>query len=310
MRVITNYKSLSEKDQGATIAIGNFDGIHLGHQSVIALARESVSDAPLGVLTFDPHPGEFFNPKQLNFKLMTAETKQNRLEKIGVEFLYQLKFSKNLAALSARDFTTKVIVGGLKAVSVVVGSDFRFGKGRSGDAETLKELGKELGFKVKIAEILLGEGGQLSSTRIRKLLSDGFPRAAAKMLGHWHRIDGLVIQGDQRGRTLGYPTANLSIDGLHPPKFGIYATLIDILTGPYKGTYQGATSIGKKPMFGENIPNCETYILNFEGNLYGETLSIALVEFIRPEMKFNELELLINQMEADCIDISSLLDSL
>ncbi|MDA0362162.1 MAG: bifunctional riboflavin kinase/FMN adenylyltransferase, partial [Proteobacteria bacterium] len=247
MRVITNYKSLSEIDQGATIAIGNFDGIHLGHQSVISLARELGSGAPLGVLTFDPHPREFFNPKQVNFKLMTAKTKQNRLEKIGVELLYQLKFSKNLAALSAQDFATKVIVDGLKAVGVVVGSDFRFGNGRSGDAEILKELGKELGFKVKIAEILLGEGEQLSSTKIRKLLTNGLPRAAAKMLGHWHRIDGLVIQGDQRGRTLGYPTANLSIDGLHPPKFGVYAALVDILTGPYKGTYHGATSIGKKP---------------------------------------------------------------
>ncbi len=120
----------------------------------------------------------------------------------------------------------------------------------------------------------------------------------------------MVIQGDQRGRTLGYPTANLSIDGLHPPKFGVYAALVDILTGPYKGTYHGATSIGKKPMFGENIPNCETFILNFDGNLYGETLSIALVDFIRPEMKFKELELMINQMEADCVAVSSLLESL
>ncbi len=153
----------------------------------------------------------------------------------------------------------------------------------------------------------IGEGlgdqigdGEVSSTAIRRALTEGRPRDAAAMLGHWHRIEGPVIRGDQRGRDLGYPTANMSIGGLHPPRFGVYAVKVDVLEGPFAGTYDGAASIGVRPMFGVNLPNCETYIFDFKGDLYGTELSVALVSYLRPELKFDSLEALIVQMGADC----------
>jgi riboflavin kinase/FMN adenylyltransferase len=157
-----------------------------------------------------------------------------------------------------------------------------------------------MGFEVTIAPMLRVASGEASSTAIRQALSEGNPRAAADMLGHWHRIDGPVIQGDQRGRDLGYPTANMSIDGLHPPKFGVYAVLVDVLSGPHAGQYQGAASIGVRPTFGVNSANCETYIFDFAGDLYGAHLSVALVDYLRSEEQFDGLEALITQMDADC----------
>jgi len=147
----------------------------------------------------------------------------------------------------------------------------------------------------------------VSSTAIRDALSDGRPRDAAAMLGHWHRIEGKVIGGEQRGRELGFPTANMSIDGLHQPRHGVYAVLVDVLDGPHKGTYHGAASLGVRPMFGENTPNIETFLFDFSGDLYGSTLSVALVEFLRPELKFDGLEALIKQMDADCVKCREIL---
>jgi riboflavin kinase/FMN adenylyltransferase len=157
-----------------------------------------------------------------------------------------------------------------------------------------------MGFGVTIAPIIAIDTANVSSTAIRQALSDGKPRDAAAMLGHWHRIEGEVIRGDQRGRDLGYPTANMSIAGLHPPKFGVYAVKVDVLDGPHEGFYDGAASIGVRPMFGENVPNCETFIFDFKGDLYGATLSVALVDYLRPELKFDGLPALITQMDADC----------
>jgi riboflavin kinase/FMN adenylyltransferase len=164
----------------------------------------------------------------------------------------------------------------------------------------LVELGQELGFGVTIVDLVSIGDEEASSTAIRDALSQGNPRAAADMLGHLHRIEGVVIQGDQRGRDLGFPTANMSIDGLHPPKHGVYAGKGDELSGDHAGEYLGAASIGVRPMFGENTPNCETYIFDFAGDLYGAEISVALVEYLRPEMKFDGLDALITQMGADC----------
>lgn len=300
MRIIRDYQFVRPEDRGATAAIGNFDGVHVGHQAVIDIARFAVPDAPLGIVTFEPHPREFFAKDAPPFRLMNAEAKANRLEKLGVDRLYQLNFNPTLSGLTAEEFARDVIADGLGLKHVVVGADFCFGKGRSGNVDTLKEFGKEFGFGVTIAELVTRELGQVSSTNIRTALSEGRPRDAAKMLSHWHRIEGEVIQGDQRGRVLGYPTANMSIDGLHPPKFGVYAILVDVLTGPHKGKYHGAASIGVRPMFGVNTPNCESFLFDFKGDLYGETLSVALVDYLRGEEKFDSLDDLITQMDADC----------
>lgn len=298
MRILRDRTAIPPDARGASAAIGNFDGVHLGHQAVIDLARRP--GVPLGVLTFEPHPREWFAPDAPPFRLMNAGARAHRLERLGVETLFELPFDARLAGLSPEEFVEGVLARDLGLSHVVVGGDFRFGKGRAGTAETLQALGTAAGIEVTVAPMVAAEGGEVSSTAIRRALSEGRPRDAAAMLGHWHRIEGPVIRGDQRGRTLGYPTANMSIAGLHPPRFGVYAVEVDVLDGPHAGSFQGAASIGVRPMFGANVPNCETFLLDFAGDLYGATLSVALVEFLRPELVFDGLPALIAQMDADC----------
>ena len=299
MRIISDYQFVEDTDRGATAAIGNFDGVHLGHRSVIEMARAAAVDAPLGVVTFDPHPRAYFAPHSAPFRLMSSAARASRLAKVGVEKLYQLPFATALASLTPFEFADKVLHRGLGLRHVVVGADFCFGKGRAGTTADLVTFGAELGFGVTIAPLMAQAEQTVSSTAIRQALSDARPRNAAAMLGHWHRIEGPVIGGEQRGRELGYPTANMSIDGLHPPAFGVYAVLVDVLEGPHKGSYHGVASMGVRPMFGENRPNLESFIFDFKGDLYGTPLSVALVEHLRGEEKFDSLEALITQMDAD-----------
>ncbi len=313
MRIIRDYTYVDLADRGASAAIGNFDGVHLGHRAVIDMARKAgdAIGAPLGVMTFEPHPRQFFAPDAPPFRLMSREARAHRLEKLGVAKLYELNFNAVLSSLSPRDFAQRVIADGLGLKHIVIGADFCFGKGRAGTAQHLVDFGAEMGFGVTIAQLLEGDsGGAVSSTAIRNALTDGQPREAAAMLGHWHRIEGRVITGDQRGRELGYPTANMSIDGLHPPRFGVYAVLVDVLEGPHKGSYHGAASMGVRPMFGVNKPNLETFLFDFKGDLYGVPLSVGLVEFLRPEEKFDSLAALITQMDADCARARTILAAL
>lgn len=276
--------------------MGNFDGVHLGHQSVIDLARPH---GPLGIVTFEPHPREYFAPTAPAFRLMNAEARSNRLAKLGVKHLFQLPFNAAMASFAPEDFARQVLADGLGVSHVVVGADFCFGKGRTGRAVDLQALGQKYGFGVTVADLVKTDGREISSTAIRQALTDGRPRDAAAMLGHWHRIDGAVIHGEKRGRELGYPTANMSVAGLHLPKLGVYAVKVDVLTGPQSGSYHGAASLGVRPMFGENTPNLETYIIDFKGDLYGHHVSIGLVDYLRPEMKFDGLPGLMAQMAAD-----------
>ena len=312
MRIIRDLSFVDPDDRWAAAAIGNFDGVHVGHQSVIDLARAAGEKigAPLGILTFEPHPREFFTPEAPPFRLMSAEARSNRLEKLGVARLYELTFNAAMSSLTPEDFAQDVIAEGLGLKHVVVGADFCFGRGRKGTTQDLEAFGAKMGFGVTIATLLQGSEGEVSSTAIRNALSDGRPRDAAQMLGHWHRIDGPVISGEQRGRELGYPTANMSIEGLHKPKFGVYAVLVDVLDGPHQGSYQGAASIGVRPMFQGEVPNIETFLFDFTGDLYTSELSVALVEYLRPEETFDDLAAFIAQMDADCAKARSILDAL
>lgn len=310
MRIIRDYQFTTPEDRGASVAIGNFDGVHLGHKSVIDLARSVAPDAPLGILTFEPHPREYFAPNGPAFRLSSAETRAHRLEKIGVQYLYELPFNSTLSGLTPRAFAKDVISDGLGLVHVVVGADFCFGKDRAGTASDLVAFGKEFGFEVTVCPLLHAGESQVSSTSIRKALSDGRPKDAAQMLGHWHRIDGPVIGGEQRGRDLGFPTANMSIDGIHQPKYGVYAVLVDVLDGPHTGTYQGAASIGVRPMFGENKANIETFLFDFSGDLYGAPLSVALIDYLRPEEHYDSLEALVAQIDQDCTNCRKILATL
>ncbi|ASP18831.1 riboflavin biosynthesis protein RibF [Antarctobacter heliothermus] len=310
MRIIRDYQYTRAEDRGASAAIGNFDGVHLGHQEVIDLARKAAPDAPLGVMTFEPHPREFFSPDAPPFRLMNSEARAARLEKLGVDRLYQLNFNNALASLTPREFAERVICKGFGLVNVVVGADFCFGKSRAGNVTSLQRYGEEMGFGVTVANLLESNGVQVSSTAIRDALSAGRPRDAAALLGHWHRIEGEVIGGEQRGRVLGYPTANMSIEGLHPPHFGVYAVLVDVRDGPHKGSYHGAASIGVRPMFNGEVPNIETFLFDFTGDLYGATLSVGLVDYLRPELRFDGLDALIAQMDADCLRAREILATL
>ena len=310
MRIIRDYQFVEAGDRGASAAIGNFDGVHLGHRAVIDLARKAAPGAPLGVLTFEPHPREYFAPDAPPFRLMSRSARATRLEKLGVERLYELNFNAALAGLTPEAFAARVIRDGLGLAHVVVGADFCFGKGRAGTADDLARFGADMGFGVTIAPLLEKGDNTVSSTAIRQALSEGRPRDAAAMLGHWHRIEGPVVGGEQRGRELGYPTANMSIAGLHPPAFGVYAVLVDVLTGPHKGSYHGAASLGVRPMFDGEVPNLETFLFDFSGDLYGAVLSVGLVDYLRPEMRFDGLPALIAQMDADCARARQILSAL
>ena len=312
MRIIRDYQFVKSSDKGASVAVGNFDGVHLGHQHVIDLARlwGIKNKSPLGVLTFEPHPRSYFSPYASSFRLMSSDAKATRLNKLNVEKLYELNFNKTLSSLTPFDFADQVISKGLGLRHLVVGEDFCFGKGRSGTVKDLISLGSSMGFEVTVAELMETEKGQVFSTSIRIALAEGRPKDAAKQLGHWHRIEGVVIGGEQRGRELGYPTANMSLDGLHLPHLGVYAVLVDVLNGEHVGSYNGVASLGVRPMFGENTPNLETFIFDFSGDLYGATLSVALVDFMRPEKKFDSLKNLIDQMDKDSLKSKEILKSL
>ncbi|MFD1340887.1 bifunctional riboflavin kinase/FAD synthetase [Litorisediminicola beolgyonensis] len=307
MLIYRDPSTIPDEARGASAAIGNFDGVHLGHQAVIDTARRAAPEAKLAVLTFEPHPRSFFAPDAPPFRLTGPEARASRLEKLGIDILFELPFNAALAGLSPRAFAEEIVRDALGLSHVVTGEDFCFGKGRAGTFDDLARLGAELGFGVTAAEIFETGGTRVSSTAIRTALSEGRPRDAAALLGHWHRIEGPVLHGEKRGRTLGFPTANMSIAGLHPPRFGVYAVLAEVKDGPHAGRYHGAASIGVRPMFGENVANLETYLFDFSGDLYGAHLSVALVEFLRPEERFDGVDALIAQMDSDCAEARAIL---
>ncbi|WP_375263050.1 bifunctional riboflavin kinase/FAD synthetase [Palleronia sp.] len=301
MRILRSHADLTADDRNASAAIGNFDGVHRGHQAVLDLARKEAKarGVPLGVVTFEPHPREVFAPDAPPFRLMNAETKAHRLARLGVDCLFELPFDSALSSLTPEAFAQDVLADGLGLSHAVVGANFRFGKGRAGDTDQLCAFGARMDFDVTVAELLETGDRQISSTRIREVLGEGNPRRAAEMLGHLHRIDGPVIHGEKRGRLLGYPTANMSMEGLHLPRLGVYAVTVDVLSGPHAGTYRGVSSLGVRPMFGQNTPNLETYIFDFDADLYDTHLSVGLVSFLRGEERFDTLDALIAQMDAD-----------
>jgi len=305
MQIITHWKNADQGCRGASAALGNFDGLHRGHQAVIERARRP--GLPLGVVTFEPHPREFFAPDAPPFRLMNAESRRNRLERLGVDCLFQLPFNAEMAGLTPEEFARDVIAEGLGLCHVVVGEDFCFGQRRAGTALMLQEFGARFGFEVTVLPLIGGMAGAISSTAIRQALSDGQPEEAARMLGHRHRIDGAVQHGEKRGRELGYPTANMPLEGLHLPRFGVYAIRVQVMSGPHAGEYDGVASLGVRPMFGENTPNLEAHLFDFNGDLYGTHLSVALVSYLRGEEKFDTLEALITQMDSDSARARSIL---
>lgn len=304
MRLIEGYRDLDPGDRGASAAIGNFDGVHRGHQVLIGDAERARkgTGAPLGVITFEPHPRRYFQPDAPPFRLTTAAERARVLESLRIERLYQLRFDASLAGMQAEDFVRDVLAGGLGISHIVVGADFRFGRGRKGDAVLLRRMSAELGFGVTIHEMIGDETGEFASTALRVLVEEGRCRDAARQLGRWHTVSGPVVRGDRRGHGLGYPTANLEFGEQLVPRYGIYAAWVTVHDGPHRGRYPGVASIGERPTFGENRPNFEVHLFDFSGDLYGAEISVGLVQRLRGEERFESVEALVAQMDRDSAD--------
>jgi riboflavin kinase/FMN adenylyltransferase len=294
MQIFRHYENLLAAARGATVAIGNFDGVHLGHQALLKHAK--TLDAQLGVLVFEPHPQEFFKPGGERFRLTPFRAKARLLERFGVDVLYALHFDAALAVLSAEDFVARVLVQGLGVKHIVVGQDFQFGKGRAGNIELLNTRGRERGFAVSTFDLVgAGPEAKISSTRIREALREGKPEVAAKLLGHAWTVEGRVEQGDKRGRTIGFPTANVSLEGYLEPALGVYAVRVEIAGK----TYNGVANFGRRPTFDKKDVLLEVHIFDFEGDLYGQQIVVAFVSFLRHEMKVPGLDALKTQITKD-----------
>ena len=307
MKTIEGFRGLDAGDRGASAAIGNFDGVHLGHRVLINDAAEAAAGGQVGVITFDPHPRRLFQPDAPSFCLTTSAKKTRLLAGAGVDLLYNLAFDWDLAGMDAADFVHDVLHAGLGIRHLVVGSDFRFGKARKGDAVLLRAMGADLGFGVTIQELVGDESGDFASTAIRVLIEEGRCEEAARQLGRWHTVSGPVVMGDQRGRDLGYPTANLAFGPQLVPRFGVYAAWVDVLDGPHTGRHAGVASIGERPTFGVNTPNFEVHLFDFSGDLYGTEISVGLVRYLRGEVAFEGIEPLIAQMDLDSVEARAIL---
>ncbi|HKR88062.1 MAG TPA: bifunctional riboflavin kinase/FAD synthetase [Phenylobacterium sp.] len=310
LRVVRGWKDLPASDQGAAIAVGSFDGVHLGHQKVIALAAEAARalGAPLAVITFDPHPRAYFRPHEPAFELQKRDQQARALEALGVEVLYVLPLDPELAEMSDREFAERVLARGLGARHIAVGFDNTFGKNRSGTPEAMQAYGREFGFGVSVAPAVTGEeGAKFSSTRVREALREGRPQEAAEILGRPFAIEGEVQRGRQLGRKLGFPTANVSIAGYVVPRFGVYATRTRLQDGR---RIAGVANIGVNPTIeGVTQPVLEVWLFDFDEDLYDQFIETDLIAFLRPEEKFPDLEIMTRQVMADAEAARKLLNA-
>lgn len=306
MRIFRHYADVPDAFKGAVVALGNFDGVHRGHQALIGEARRLAAErnAPLGVVAFEPHPQEFFKPGSESFRLTPFRTKARLIAEQGTDVMYALGFDADMAKKSAQEFIMDVLVEGLGVGHVVVGADFQFGKGRSGNTTVLSYMGEMEGFGVTVFAPVAAEGHEkISSTDIRKALKDGKPELAARLLGHWWTIESHVIPGDKRGRTIGFPTINMKLEGCIEPAYGIYAVRARVLENEQTvAQYDGVASYGVRPMFEVSQPLLETYLFDFSGDLYGRHLAVELIAWLRPEAKYPDLETLKAQIGRDCDD--------
>ncbi|WP_296168027.1 bifunctional riboflavin kinase/FAD synthetase [uncultured Brevundimonas sp.] len=311
VQVVTDWRDLPEDLRGAAVAIGAFDGVHRGHQAVIAAAREAADrlSAPLAVVSFAPHPRRWFQPDAAPFRLMTTDQVVRALAPLGVERLYLLPFDADMAAMTDEQFAVEVLAGpqaaqgalghqnGLGIRHAAVGFDFTYGKGRSGSPEGLRRHGELLGFTVSVIDRLDDPDGlKLSSSAVREALKAGDMARAATILGRPFAIQGEVVHGEKRGRTIGVPTANVRLGDYMRPAYGVYATRTHLADGRVIG---GVANLGIRPMFEIDEPLLEVWLLDFSGELYGQTIETELVALLRGEMNFDSLDALKAQIDAD-----------
>lgn len=286
--------------RGATIAIGNFDGCHRGHQAVFNAAKEKAQreGKPALVLTFEPHPRDVFAPKPFMFRLTERDQKARLVEALGFDGIIVMPFDKELAGKTAEEFVSDFLVDSIDVSAVAVGADFHFGKARAGTPEFLKNAGAQHGFDVKICGMLDDGEEPVSSSRVRDALREGDVPAANALLGYHFFIAGEVSHGDKRGRELGYPTANIVLSPFEGLQHGIYA--VKVL---HKGqSYDGVASYGRRPMFDNGKALFETHIFDFKGEIYGDKLEVAITKYLRGEKKFDGVDDLIAAMDQDSIE--------
>ena len=309
MRVWDGYGAIEADGRGCVIALGNFDGVHAGHQVVIERARKLAAemDAPLGVALFQPHPRRFFAPDAPPFRIMSADRRNARLEALGVRHVYQLEFNGEMAQMSPEAFVEAVLHQGLGVRGVVTGADFHFGHRRAGTTTDLATLGEVRGMRTDFAELLDNGVDKISSTRIRKAIADGAMDAVRVLLGQSWVIEGEVAHGDKRGRTIGFPTANVEMNDYVRPEHGVYAVRVGI--DGEQAERPAVANFGYRPTVDGLTERFEIHLFDFDGDLYGRTLSVAFEAFIRPEMKFDGLESLKGQIARDATTARDLLSA-
>jgi riboflavin kinase/FMN adenylyltransferase len=303
MRIFRHYRDIADAFKGGVVAVGNFDGVHLGHQALLAAARGAAQErsAIFGVLAFEPHPQEFFRPQAECFRLTPFRTKARLIAEQGADAMFALQFDAEMAAMSAQDFVLDVLVDGLGAGAIVVGNDFQFGKGRAGNVAVLAYMGEMEGFGVTIfAPVGDERSDKISSTRIREALKAGKPDEAARLLGHYWTVEARVEHGDKRGRTIGFPTANMKLDHYLTPAYGVYAVRATVMDEDTPvSVHHGVANFGVRPMFAVSVPLLETWLFDFAGDLYGKHLAVEFVAYLRPEAKLAGLDALKAQIAAD-----------
>lgn len=311
MRLFRHFTELPEEARGGVVALGNFDGVHLGHQAVIGRALEIAREqgAPAGVTTFEPHPRSVFKPDQPPFRLTPLRIKARHIEALGADYLYMQHFDLDFARLSAEEFVEKVLVTGLGVRHVVVGYDYVFGRARGGNVERLREMAAAHGFAVTDVPPVHAHDGEIcSSTRIREFLRAGQPAEAARLLGYCWEIEGRVEPGEQRGRGIGFPTVNLPLGEYLRPAPGVYAVRAGRDQGGATLWHDGVANLGHRPTFGGGDMVLEAHLFDVDEDLYGQHMRVALVEHLRPERKFDNIEALKRQIVQDAAMARRVLD--
>ena len=310
MKIFRDYKSISKYTKNSTLVIGNFDGVHKGHQKIIESAKKirSAKKNKIGVLLFDPHPKIFFKTENENFLLTDLDTRCKILKNYGVDFVIILKFSKLISKMSPNNFCSKILKNGIQMNHILVGKNFKFGNKRTGNYQFLEKYGVNNEFKVspidifKLPKTLIKKikKNTYSSSNVRSLISKGDVRSAAKLLNRPWYINGKVIEGDKRGRTIGFPTANISLEGYKQLCYGVYAVHVDIKGKRSNlGTLKGIANFGIRPTFNKKKPILEVYLFDFNLNIYQSTLKVTFIGFIRKEQKFTGIKSLKTQLSKD-----------
>lgn len=304
--VVRDWRVVPPEARGAAVALGNFDGVHLGHRAVLAAAHAARPDAPLAVLSFEPHPRQLFRPDDPPFRLMTAGERAAALGECGVSVLFEMPFDHDFSWLEAEAFVADVLCAGIGAAHLACGPDFAFGHRRGGDTALLARRAEAAGVGLTLVPPLTDAAGPISSTRIRRDLQDGYPARAAAGLGRPWEIGGVVEHGDARGRTIGFPTANVALGRHLEPARGVYAVTVALPGGE---TVNGVANIGRRPTVNDGTQSrVEVHLFDFARGIYGAVIDVALHAFLRAERKFAGLDELRAQIAADSLEAKSLLD--